>query len=356
MKFSFKRAIRPTLILVAGIVIAIIMVSNRQVPPSEPGPNRLPYVELEPVAIGSQAIVIRAHGTLISSQILRLSSEVAGPVTWVSEQFNIGQYVAAGEPLLTIETAPYELAHAQAKASLASAKVALADAEALQRKARIAEAKANIEAAEKWVEKTALDLQKTTIRAPFNAILDSAPVELGEYLSPGKLVANLLGTDLAEIHLPLLQSDALFLNDNQHVETLIKRTIAGQEYTWVGRFARLEGRLNEQTRVMNAVVELPHPYEVADGDMPLVLGAFVEVELKGEGIEHASLIPQMAIHAGSTVYVYENELIKKRTVEQIHADGRGGVVVRGLQEGEQLVVNRLETMYDSMPVAVKHEQ
>ncbi len=356
MKFSIKRAVRPLLIFVVGIAIAMVMVSNRQIPPSEPAPKRLPYVEVQAIELGAQPIVIRAHGTVISSQILRLASEVAGPVVWVSPNFNVGQYVQAGEELLKIESIPYELALAQAKASLASAKVALADAEALQRKARIVEAKANIEVAENLVRKATLDLSKTTVRAPFNAILDSAPVELGEYLNPGKLVANLLGTDLGEVHLPLLQSDAVYLNENNRVQVEIKRQIAGEERVWAARFARLEGRLNEQTRVMNAVVEIPEPYATQEGGIPLVLGAFVEVDMHGEDVTNAATIPQMAIHAGSTVYVFEDGMIRKREVEQVHADGLGNVVIRGLESGEQVVINRLETMYDSMPVAVKNEQ
>ncbi len=356
MKFSIKRAIRPLLILVVGIAVAMVMVSNRQVPPSEAGPNRLPYVETQNIDLGPQPIVISAHGTVISSQILRLASEVSGPVVWVSPSFNEGQYVQAGEELLKIEAIPYELALAQAQASLASAKVALADAEALQRKARIVEAKANIEVAENLVRKATLDLSKTTVRAPFNAILDTVPVELGEYLNPGKLVANLLGTDVAEVHLPLLQSDAVYLDKNNQVQVEIKRQIAGEERVWPARFARLEGRLNAQTRVMNAVVEIAEPYAPQDGGIPLVLGAFVEVEISGEAVTNAATIPQMAIHAGSTVYVFEDGMIRKREVEQVHADGRGNVVIRGLESGEKLVVNRLETMYDSMPVAVKNEQ
>lgn len=356
MKFSLKRLVRPVLIMMAGVAVAAVMVSNRQVPPAEPGLSRLPYVDVQTIALGDQDIIVRAHGTLISSQVLRLASEVAGPVVWMSPKFNEGAYVEAGEELFKIESIPYELALAQAKASLASANVALADAEALQRKARVVEAKANIEVAEQLVRKATLDLSKTTVRAPFNAILDTAPVELGEYLSPGKLVATLLGTDMGEIHLPLLQSDAVYLNQHNNVTVDIKREISGEIRTWKGRFARLEGRLNEQTRVLNAVVEVPEPYAVNDGEIPLVLGAFVEVEMHAETVTLAAAVPQLAIHAGSTVYVYEDGLIRKRTVEQVHADGRGRVVIRGLNNGEQIVINRLETMYDSMPVAVKDEQ
>jgi len=356
MKFSFKRMVRPLLVLVVGIAIAIVMISGRQTPSSEPGMDRFPYVDLQAIQLSDQPVVVRAHGTLISSQELRLASEVAGPIVWVSPKFNEGQYVAEGEELLKVETIPYELALSQAKAQLASAKLALADAKALQRKARIVEAEANIDVAEKLVSKATHDLAKTTIRAPFNAILDTVPVELGEYLNPGKLVANLMGTDLGEIHLPLLQSDAIYLSQDSQISVDIKRNIAGVEHHWQGRFARLEGRLNQQTRVMNAVVELPQPYAANDNKLPLVLGAFVEVDMRGNSIPNAAAIPQLAIHAGSTVYVFEEGVIRKRQIQQLHIDGEGIVIVRGLNNGEQLVINRLETMYESMPVAVKNEQ
>jgi len=356
MKFPFKRAIRPILILATGLIIAVVMVGSRQPIPQEDTPQRLPYVELQTVRLAKQDIVISAHGNLVPSQSLVLSSEVSGAIVWKSDKLELGEYVQAGEPLIKIEPIPYELALAQAKANLASAKVALADAEALQRKARIEEAKANIAAAEKLVQKAELDLRKTNIVAPINAIVDSAPVEFAQFMSPGKLIASLMGTDKGEVHMPLVQSDAVYLVKNQPSKVMLNRLINDHLYQWEGRYVRLEGRLDQQTRVINAVVEIENPYEQLDAELPLVFGAFVEVTMVGDQIDNAEKIPQLALHPESTVFVYQDGKLHKRSVDIIHYDGKGSVIVRGLNDGDQLVINRLEVMFEQMLVAVQNEQ
>ncbi len=355
MKFSIKRVFRPLAIMVIGLVIAIVMVSSRKPIPQEETPQRLPFVELQTMQLDKQEIVISARGNLVPAQSLVLSSEVGGAIVWKSEKLERGEFVAAGEPLIKIEPIPYELALAQAKATLASARVALADAEALQRKARVEEAKANINAAEKLVKKAELDLSKTTITSPFNAIVDSAPVELAQFMSPGKLVAELMSTDKGEVHMPLVQSDAVYLVNNQPTKVMLNRLINGHLYQWQGRYVRLEGRLDQQTRVINAVVEIDNPYEQANAELPLVYGAFVEVTMVGDRVADAEKIPQLALHPESTVFVFEDGKIRKRTVDIVHYDGKGEVIIRGLNNGDRVVTNRLEVMFDQMLVAVQND-
>ncbi len=355
MKFSIKRVFRPLAILVIGLVLAIVMVNSRKPIPQEEAPQRLPFVELQTMQLDKQEIVISARGNLVPAQSLVLSSEVGGAIVWKSEKLERGEFVAAGEPLIKIEPIPYELALAQAKATLASARVALADAEALQRKARVEEAKANINAAEKLVKKAELDLSKTTITSPFNAIVDSAPVELAQFMSPGKLVAELMSTDKGEVHMPLVQSDAVYLVNNEPTKVMLNRLINGHLYQWQGRYVRLEGRLDQQTRVINAVVEIDNPYEQANAELPLVYGAFVEVTMVGDQVADAEKIPQLALHPESTVFVFEDGKIYKRTVDIVHYDGKGEVIIRGLNNGDRVVTNRLEVMFDQMLVAVQND-
>jgi multidrug efflux pump subunit AcrA (membrane-fusion protein) len=159
---------------------------------------------------------------------------------------------------------------------------------------------------------------------------------------------------MGKVHMPLIQSDAVYLLDHGTSDVLIRRNINGVENAWQARFSRLEGVINQKTRVINAVIEIDNPYE--QSSMPLVFGAFVEVEIKGAPIANAALIPQLAIHAQSLVYVYDEGVLRKKTVELVHSNSNGSAVVLGLNEGDQLVTNRLELMYESMPVAVQNEQ
>lgn len=355
MKFSLKRIVRPLAILAVGVLIAIVMVASNKPMISAPAKDNIAYVETKTIEVGKQDIIISARGNHISTQDLSLSSEVAGSVIWVSQKFNEGEFFLKGDVILKVNPIPYELALAQAKATLETAKVALSDAKALQRTARIEEAKANINAAEKLVLKAQQDLEKTVIVAPFNAVVDSKSAELGQYLTPGKVVARLFGTDKGEIHLPLVQADAYYLSQHYSANVVVRRVVAGKELTWLGKFSRLEGRMDTNTRVLNAVVVIDEPYNTLKQELPLVFGAFVDVDLKGEPVADASSVPQIAIHAGNYIYVYEDGVLHKRQIELIHANNNGDAIIQGLTQGDRVVINRLDVMYDSMRVAVNDE-
>jgi len=77
-----------------------------------------------------------------------------------------------------------------AEAACAAARAALRSAQSASRSAQAAK-----EAAEVAVQRAELDLARTTLRSPFNAVVQSRKVNLGSQVAVGSPVATLVGTD-----------------------------------------------------------------------------------------------------------------------------------------------------------------
>lgn len=70
-------------------------------------------------------------------------------------------------------------------------------------KPQLAREQANIEAAKADLLIAQRDLNKTVIRAPFNAVVATRSVGLGQYVEQGEVLGQLMSTDIAQIRLPL---------------------------------------------------------------------------------------------------------------------------------------------------------
>ncbi len=61
-----------------------------------------------------------------------------------------------------------------------------------QSETQVAEAQANMDAARAALKRIQIDIANTTIKAPFDGVLDQRPVEIGDYVSAGDAVARIL--------------------------------------------------------------------------------------------------------------------------------------------------------------------
>jgi multidrug efflux system membrane fusion protein len=126
---------------------------------------------------------------------VELKAEVAGIVKAVPGQR--GSLIEAGETVCALmeQERPQYLKQSQAK--LKQAEIAYKGALQLntagyQSDLAIAQAKANLEAAKLEVTSSQLNMQRLNIKAPFTAVLEKRPVEVGDYLSPGQTCATLV--------------------------------------------------------------------------------------------------------------------------------------------------------------------
>lgn len=346
-----KKLLVPLVVVAVAILVAKFMLGMREELLPVEAKIPLQRVQTVQVQIGDVPISLVAHGNVAAKHELQLASEVTGRVVWVAPNFEPGEVIAKGQVLLKVEAINYLLAVAEAKAALASADMALADAKALKRTAAVAEGKLNIEAARQRIAKTERDLSYTQIKAPFNSVIDQQSVELGQFISAGQAVARLLSSDTAEISLPIPAFESGFLDAKVQTKVILSAQIGPRKLQWEASILRIESRVNLQTRVIPVVVEVAKPYDLSVHDNQLPLGLFVEAKLPGKPIAHAARLPSSAVHTGNSVFVLSNGALERRQINIVYRQGDWVVVDKGLKAGDELVVTRLDLMFDGMKVA-----
>lgn len=349
-----KNLLLPFAVLAIAGLVAYVMVSNRPALPQREGRAVVPVVDVVQVQPGPVAVAIQSRGIVSPRRNIELVSEVSGRVIWVDPGFLQGEEVQEGQLLLRIDPIDYEVALSSAEAALASAELGLAEVKALVKKAAIAEAEASVKAAQDRLRQAQVDLANTQIRAPFNAVIDIKRVDLGQYVQGGAALAKLLSTGIAEVRLPLLASDVPFVAYGQDPEgnwqqLTLTASFGNVKHNWQARLARLERRVDEQTRVFFLVAQVDQPYDTTLHGHILAMGLFVEANFAGAPIENAVRLPRSALHRSSFVYLLREGRLQRQTVSLLRKEG-DSVIVGGLNAGDPVVLTRLDLMVDGMAV------
>ncbi|WOJ96809.1 efflux RND transporter periplasmic adaptor subunit [Congregibacter brevis] len=344
--------IRPLAILAVALLLAVFMVKSRPQLEARSVSIPPPIVSVQAVAKGTQSVRVMAHGNVTAWRQLELTAQVAGEVLWKSERFEPGVVVEEGEPLLRIDPTDYELALAEANQALSSAKLSLAEAESLRQAARVEEAEASVAAAEVRILRAKRDLANTEITAPYAAVIDEQTVELGQFISVGTRLGRVLGADKAEIRLPIPPQDIRFIQDIDNARVTLHGESAGDTRSWEGGISRVEARIDTQTRAFPVVVEVENPLDTAVHSAPMRFGLFVRAEITGGSVPSAVRIPQAALHGDNDVFVYVDGVLQRRSVTVVRVSAEGALVTEGLADGEQVVVTRLDLMFEGMAVAL----
>jgi RND family efflux transporter MFP subunit len=352
-----KNLVVPLVVLAIAALIAYALINSRPPLPQRESTITVPVVEVREVQPGPVPVEMESRGIVTPRRNIELVSEVSGRVIWVDPGFLQGEEIAEGQLLLRIDPIDYEVARSEAEASLASAELSLAEVKVLVKKAAIAEAEAGVVAAKDRLRQARTDLANTEVRAPFNAVVDIKRVDLGQYVQAGSALMKLLSTGVAEVRLPLLASDVPFVKYGQDAqgnwqELTLTATFGNVQHRWQARLARLERRVDEQTRVFFLVAQVDQPYDKDLHSHILAMGLFVEAGFEGNAIPNAVRLPRSALHQQNYVYVVTDEKLARRGVTLIRREGDSVIVGEGLQPGDRVVLSRLDLMVDGMAVQI----
>ncbi|MEH6586655.1 MAG: efflux RND transporter periplasmic adaptor subunit [Halioglobus sp.] len=345
----------PLIVLAIAAGIAYALMSSRPSLPQRESTQVVPLVEVTTIQLGPVPVAIQSRGIVSPRRNIELVTEVSGRVIWVDPGFLQGEEVREGQLLLRIDPIDYEVALSTAKASLASAELSLAEVKVLVQKAAITEAEAGVVAAKDRMRQAQVDLANTEIRAPFNAVVDIKRVDLGQYVQAGSALMKLLSTGVAEVRLPLLASDVPFVNYGQDAagswqELMLTATFGNIQHSWKARLARLERRVDEQTRVFYLVAQVDKPYDKVLHSHILAMGLFVEASFAGAPIPDAVRLPRSALHKQTYVYLVREGLLHRQDVTLFRREGDSVIVGEGLESSDQVVLSRLDLMVDGMAV------
>jgi len=366
------RILLPLAVLAIAGLIALAMVLSSPRARSKTPQRIATLVEVTPVVFARHPITISAMGSIVAEQQVALQAEVSGKVVSLNPQLEPGGRVRQGEVLVTLEDADYRLELESAASDVAQAEAALQLEQGNQlvaekeyqllgetvseeelalmlRRPQLASAEATLAAARARFQRAALEVERTRVRAPFNAVITARSASLGSRVAPGTELATLVGSDSYRIEAAVPSDQLSWLElprDTPATENvqIFNRPAWGPDISRVGTLIGIGAQLESEGRMAQALIRLDRPLDRGkDGSQPLpLLGSFVEVEIEGRTLDHAAEIPRSALHDGDQVWVMDSaKHLDIRTVTVAFRLRDTALITHGLEENERLVTTQL---------------
>ncbi|EOU2462682.1 efflux RND transporter periplasmic adaptor subunit [Vibrio navarrensis] len=332
--------------------------------------SKQPTVEVAGLFPTNHRVLITSHGELVPFEVTRLSAQVSGEVTSWHANFVSGGIVKRGEVLFTIESDNYEAAVLQAEAALASAQATLIEERAKAkvaekqasklsdkqvsdlylRKPQLLSAEAQVKSAQAALKRAKRDLQNCKVIAPYDALVVSRNLGVGQFISAGSEVAVLNNIEAGEIHLPIAGFDSAFLPEKlSDLNALV--TLDGIQKTQrEGKVVRDQGLIDSATRMTNVVVRISDPYGINSKQTAIKFGSYVEVNFAGKELKHIYRLPQELVNNRTVWVVNENNELQPRTVNVLRAEGEFMLIAEGIEQSDQLVLTVPEYPQKGMTV------
>ena len=378
------KAIITIAVLLAAVAAAAGIIMSRPMPEQLTVSETTSAIRAMTVVKESLRLKIRSEGTVTPKTQTNVIPEIKGRVTWLSPNLVVGGYFQAGDLLVTIDAADYE-----ARTGLAQAQLLRAEAELehkrfefkrLQQlikdnlvsqsnlenaarahkiaKATVIESKINLAQAER-------DLGRTKITAPFEGMVRSESIDIGQFVQQGAPIASIYASDAVEVRLPIVNAQLAYLDPanlqrgelDPATAPMIRLTAryAGTSFVWRGQLARTEGEIDAQSRMITAVARVRQDNQSPDVP-PLQVGAFVAAEIEGQYLDDIVRLPRAALRPNSQVLIIDGDnRLRFRAVNVLRLENDFVIIDSGLESGEVVNLSPIQTVVDGMRVSLTFE-
>ena len=380
----------PVVVLVGAMLYVKNLIASRPEAPQVARPERVELVTVSEARAVSDRVVVHAVGRVKAARETMIAPEVSGRVVEVHPQLVVGGRLDAGSVAFRVDPQDFELVERQQAAAVTRARVELQlesgrrsvaesewqllsgdvatteDGKALAlRKPQLELARANLQAAQSAHAQARLRLDKTAVVVPFNATVRSESVEEGLLAGPQGQLAHLIGTDafwieaavpidkLAWIDVPAVHG---FAGARGARVRVVQAIGDGPPVVREGHVVRLVNELDPLGVQARVVVEVLDPLRLAadaEPGMPLLLNAFVTLEIEGRPVAGAVEVPRVALRDGNRVWVLGAEgRLEVRAADIVWRDDEHVLVRSGVAVGDRVITSRLATPVAGMKLRV----
>ena len=342
-------------------------------------------VDVTGVERGTYQPTILVMGTVEPEQDIILRPRVSGEILSISKNFTPGGFAEKGDVLLKIDPADYrnrlrqlksglEQARAELDLEMGRQKVARRDYQLLDeslsapnkglvlRKPQLKGTRARVEAARAAVEQAELELERTAVKAPFEAQVVRRTVNMGSQVSAGDPLGRLVGVKTYWVAATVPVSKLRWLSFPSAAGGKGSKAVIRDRSAWdvgqyrTGRLFKLVGVLEDQTRMARVLVAVDDPLGRSSGSpsVPyLMLGAFVEVSIKGREIADVIRLNRDLVRQNDTVWVMQDGKLDIRETEIVFKDPEYAYISQGLNEQDRVVTTNLTTVVQGAGLRLK---
>ncbi|TNF61469.1 MAG: efflux RND transporter periplasmic adaptor subunit [Deltaproteobacteria bacterium] len=363
-------------VVVASIAFAAVFIITKEDPPRAEKPLEGTLVEVIQIGTSRHDVDLYAKGTVVPAMEILLQPEVGGRVVWQSSELVPGGRFKKDQPILKVDARDYQLTVESFRSQVRRARLDLTlerrrgevakrewnsfgeidatdEQRALaQREPQLEASRLALKAAESSLKKAELDLKRTTLRAPFNAMVVTENVDLGQLISSQTTVARLVGTDEyhVQVSVPVsaLKTIRIRTEDEPGSHAKVVQRVGQETIERRGEVIRQLPDLDPGGAMARVLVRIENPLG-EKGDLPLLLGSFVDVATAAQPIDDAIRVPRVALRNGRNVYVMnDRNLLEIREVQIAWTEPDAVLVTAGLEPNDRVVISRIATPIPNM--------
>lgn len=209
-------------------------------------------------------------------------------------------------------------------------------------------------------------LGRTRVTSPFRGLVRSEDAAVGSLVQPGQALGSIVSTEAYEVRISLTPEEAalipvLLQSSSARIPASVTSEYGGKTYRWPAFVDRANAILDPATRNIEVFVRVPSPLssgrptrEDTTGSVPpLLLGAFVEVEITGASLESYAEVPALAVRPGNEIWVVRDGALVILPVRVIQrTDEIAYIATDSLADGGQVIVSNLNAPIEGMAVRV----
>jgi RND family efflux transporter MFP subunit len=373
-------------ILVGGGIfalgIAVFMMASATGSAPQPASNSLlvndvPAVETEVIQPADSTYLVHAPGRLQPLQTLQVVGEVPGKIAYLNPSLVVGGRLAEGEVLLRIDQGDYRADLSRAEAQLATSQAALERARADRNRqvelaeigavpaavseaavATFANAEAAVEQARAQVTLAQRSLNKTTIRAPFDAIVTSESLSTDTFVSPGAPLAELIDASAGEIRAGLSPKDVAAVRralsavgQGQLTVRAVPNEASLGVQTLDGYLDSFAPAIDPSSRTVAVRAVFPGAFS-AERNGEVFAGDFMTLELSGLADRMTFEVPTAALRRNSAIWlITDTDRLQETPVTPLESHGETMLVTSPADlTGRQVLVTPLADEAEGMQV------
>ncbi len=311
---------------------------------------KIPNVKVEVLKNLTLEDTLQLTGTVEAWKDVTLSAEIGGKLE--AKNVDDGDIVKAGQVLFQIDTESIRAAYDQAEAQFRLASQDFERAQRLVERGVTAvqskdSAVANRDVTEANLRSLQIQLNKSIVKAPFDATVDRTFMEKDEFTDVGKPLVRLVQLEKVKVKVGVPERDVLNFKVGDRVKVLLD-SMSGKDFN--GAISKMAPTADLSTHTFLTEIEV----ENTDGQIKP--GMIARTELVRGVYPDCIVIPIFSsalLDDKRIVFVEENGNASVREIQTGVVKGSSVQVTSGLQPGDRLIVVGQHDVRPGEPVKVQ---
>ncbi len=328
---------------------------------------------------GNYQTSINAMGTVSPDREIILKSKVSGEVISISHNFVEGEVIKKGEILLELDDADYKIDVQKAQSALDKALSSLAIEKGSQliameelkllneaskekiketdlalRKPQLIQAEAAVNSARADLKKAQLNMSRTKIITPFNALILEKSVNPGSLVNAQGAIATLIDIDAykVEAQVPPDRLSALTINQAEGSKAVIYSLYSNQ--TWQGKVVRTTGKITDKSRMAGVIISVHDPLglisnlQTGNKKQQLLINDYVDIRIMGETLENVFSISRSILRDDNTLWIYDSGVLKIKKIKIIWKEDGVIYIRKGISQNDKIISSDIPIAVEGM--------